>query len=169
MELALNAPVLAVPDLAFVPLQRPDAVHDVALVDDQVNVLLAPLATVVGDADNVTVGGGFVTVMVTLAWAVPPAPLQLRMNVAVALNEPLTLPETGIAPLQSPDAMHDVAFVEVHVKVPLPPLMMVVDDGVNVTVGGGVVTVTVTLARVVPPPPVQLIVYVAAAFNGPVL
>jgi len=68
--------------------------------------------------------------------------------------------------------VHDVAFVEVHVKVPLPPLMRVVGDAVNVTVGGGVVLVmeTVVLARAVrPPEPVQLIVYVAAAFNAPVL
>ena len=35
--------------------------------------------------------------------------------------------------------MHDVAFVELHVKVPLPPLTMVVGDAVSVTVGAGVV------------------------------
>ena len=91
--LAFNAPVLCVPEVALVPLQPPDAVHDVALVEDHVRLLLPPLATVVGDADNVTVGTGgggeFVTVTVTLAWAVPPAPVQLRMNVALAFNVPL--------------------------------------------------------------------------------
>ncbi len=47
------------------PLQPPEAVHEVALVDDHDNVLLAPLATDVGDADNVTVGTGAVPVTVT--------------------------------------------------------------------------------------------------------
>jgi hypothetical protein len=40
--LALNAPVLCVPDSALVPLQDPVAVHDVALVLDHVNCDAAP-------------------------------------------------------------------------------------------------------------------------------
>jgi len=172
--LAFNAPVLCVPAVALLPLQPPDAVHEVAFVELHVKVLLPPLATVVGDADNVTVGAGvaLVTVMEALAWAVPPAPVQLSVNVALAFNVPLTLPESGCAPLQPPDAVHDVAFVEVHVKVALPPLAMVVGDAVNVTVGAGVVLVTetVVLDRAVRPPAfVQVIVYVALAFNAPVL
>ena len=67
--LAFNAPVFCVPAVALLPLQPPDAVHDVAFVELHVKVLLPPLLTVVGDADNVTVGAGgwFVTVTVTLA------------------------------------------------------------------------------------------------------
>ena len=171
--LAFNAPVLCVPEVALLPLQPPDAVHDVAFVELHVNVLLPPLLTVVGDADNVTVGAGgwFVTVTVTLAWAVPPAPVQVSVNVALAFNEPLRLPDTGLAPLQAPDAVHDVAFVELHVKVPLPPMTMVVGDAVNVTVGAGgaLVTETEALLWAVPPAPVQLSVKDVLAFNAPVL
>jgi len=121
-------------------------VHDVAFVELHVNVLLPPLLTVVGEAVSTTVGGGveLVTVTEALAWAVPPAPVQVSMNVALAFSVPLRLPETGFAPLQSPDAVHDVAFVELHVKVPLPPVTMVVGDAVSVTVGAGVAPATAT-------------------------
>ena len=72
--LAFNAPVLWVPAVALLPLQPPDAVHDVAFVELHVKVLLPPLLTEVGDADNVTVGAGVVLVTVTevLARAVLP-------------------------------------------------------------------------------------------------
>ena len=46
------------------PLQPPEALQVVALVEDQVNVEAAPLLTVVGLALNVTVGAGVVTVTV---------------------------------------------------------------------------------------------------------
>ena len=74
--------------LAFAPLQPPDAVHDVAFVELHVNVLLPPLLTVVGEAVSTTVGGGveLVTVTEALAWAVPPAPVQVSMNVALAFS-----------------------------------------------------------------------------------
>ena len=47
------------------PLQPPDAPHDVAFVEVQVKLLLPPLATVVGDADKVTVGVGVELVTAT--------------------------------------------------------------------------------------------------------
>jgi len=46
----------SVPLAASVPVQPPDAVHDVALVLDQVNVELPPEVMVVGDAVNLTAG-----------------------------------------------------------------------------------------------------------------
>lgn len=49
---------LVVPFAACVPLQPPEAVHDVALVDDQVSVLGEPEATVIGLALIETVGAG---------------------------------------------------------------------------------------------------------------
>jgi hypothetical protein len=66
-------------------------VHDVALMDDQVNVLLPPLLTEVGVAEIVTVGAGvgFVTVTVLLARAVRPYLEQVIVNVEVALNAPV--------------------------------------------------------------------------------
>ena len=44
--------------MVFDPVQFPDAVHDVALVLDQVKVLEPPLLTVLGLALNVRVGDG---------------------------------------------------------------------------------------------------------------
>ena len=46
---------------ALAPDQAPEATQDVALVADQVNMELLPLATVLGAADKVTVGAGVVT------------------------------------------------------------------------------------------------------------
>ena len=46
---------------AFVPVNvPPEAVHDVALVDDHVSVELCPAFIEVGDAVSVTIGAGVV-------------------------------------------------------------------------------------------------------------
>ena len=47
-----------VPLVAFVPLHPPEAVHEVALVEDQVTVEILPDVMLVGLAEIVTVGGG---------------------------------------------------------------------------------------------------------------
>ena len=70
------------PEVALVPDQLPEAVHAVALVDDQVNVEEAPLAIDVGFAASDSVGnggGGGVadTATVADALALPPAPVQV--------------------------------------------------------------------------------------------
>jgi hypothetical protein len=61
-----------------VPDQAPDAVHDVAFVEDQLKVELAPFATELGLAAKVTVGAGVVTVTIADCAALPPAPLHVR-------------------------------------------------------------------------------------------
>jgi hypothetical protein len=67
--------VLWVPVAGFVPLQAPEAVQKVALVEVQVNVEAAPLATAVGNAVSVTVG---TILTVTFAVALlPPGPVQV--------------------------------------------------------------------------------------------
>jgi hypothetical protein len=53
-----SGPVLWLPDVAFVPLQLPDAEQLVALVEDHERVALPPLVTLVGDAESCTVGAG---------------------------------------------------------------------------------------------------------------
>jgi hypothetical protein len=53
---ALSTPVDAVPLVALEPAQPPEAVHEVALVEDHVSVEAPPLATLVGLALKVTVG-----------------------------------------------------------------------------------------------------------------
>jgi hypothetical protein len=96
---------------------------------------------------------------VALDCAEPPVPLQLSVNV-VALDSAavLSLPAVAFVPVHPPEAVHDVAFVEVHVSVLVPPLATEVGDADNETVGAGVAAVTVTDAVrcVVPPAPVQL-------------
>jgi len=66
-----------VPEVALLPDHAPEAVQEVALVDDQVSVEDPPLATDVGFAVSDTVGTGN-TVTVTEALALPPEPVQLR-------------------------------------------------------------------------------------------
>ena len=46
----------SVPLVAFVPVQPPAAVHEVALVEDQVTVEMLPEVMPVGLAENATVG-----------------------------------------------------------------------------------------------------------------
>ena len=47
-----------VPLVAFVPVQPPLAVHEVASVEDQLTVEILPELILVGLADNITVGAG---------------------------------------------------------------------------------------------------------------
>ena len=56
--MAVNAPVLCVPLTDLLPVQPPDAVQEAALVDDHVRVAAAPLFTVLGVAERLTVGWG---------------------------------------------------------------------------------------------------------------
>jgi hypothetical protein len=73
----LNAPVDSLPCVDFVPLQAPEAVQELAFVDDQLSVALWPTEMLAGFAFRVTVGIGGVDATVT--WAVremlPPAPV----------------------------------------------------------------------------------------------
>jgi hypothetical protein len=69
--------VLCVPLTGSVPVQAPEAVHAVALVEDQVKVELPPLATLLGLALSETLGAVALTVMVADWVALPPAPLQV--------------------------------------------------------------------------------------------
>lgn len=55
---AASAELVSVPEVALVPVHAPDAAQDVALVADQVNDVVAPLATETGVAVNVTTGAG---------------------------------------------------------------------------------------------------------------
>jgi hypothetical protein len=60
------------------------------------------------------------------------------------------------APLQPPEAVHDVALVELHASVEAPPLATDVGFAVSVTVGA-CITVTMAVAKLlVPSAPVQV-------------
>jgi hypothetical protein len=75
--LAVSAPVACEPATALPPDQAPEAVQEVALVDDQLKVEPLPLATVLGLAPKVTVGAGEVTETVADWVALPPVPVQV--------------------------------------------------------------------------------------------
>ena len=79
----MSRPVDSLPEVALAPDQAPEAVQELAFVEDQVSDEDPPFATDAGFAasDTVGVGGGdgvSDTVTVTVALALPPEPLQVR-------------------------------------------------------------------------------------------
>ena len=79
MALAVSAPVDFDPLRPTAPDHAPEAVHEVALVADQVSVELLPLAIVLGLAARLTVGAGWVTDTVADCAALPPVPVQVSV------------------------------------------------------------------------------------------
>jgi len=77
--LALSAPVDCDPLVASLPDHPPEALQEVALVEDQLKVALLPFVTVLGAALKVTVGAGAVTETVADWAADPPAPVQVSV------------------------------------------------------------------------------------------
>jgi hypothetical protein len=61
------------------PDHAPEALHEVAFVDDQFSVELAPLTMVLGLALRLIVGAGGVTDTVTNCVALPPAPVHVKV------------------------------------------------------------------------------------------
>ena len=76
---AVSVGVACVPLADSVPLQPFEAMQEVAFVDDQVSIEVAPLVTVVGLAVKVTAGAGVVTDTVADCAALPPAPVQVSV------------------------------------------------------------------------------------------
>ncbi len=74
----MSAPVDCVPLSALAPDQAPEPVHEVALLEDQVNVEAAPLLTVLGAAAKLNVGAAATTDTVADCDALPPVPVQVR-------------------------------------------------------------------------------------------
>ena len=93
---------------------------------------------------------------------VPPLPVQVSVKVAEfdSAGE-FSLPDGPLVPLQPPpEAVHDVAFVDVQLRLVVPFTGTLVGEAERSTVGagggGGVpATVTVTDRPVVPPAPVH--------------
>ena len=153
----MSAPLDREPVTAWLPDQPPDAVHAVALVEDHVKVDAAPLFTVLGFAEKLTVGDGVVTETVADCVALPPEPVQVREYVALAVSAPVDCePMRGLLPDHAPEAVQEVALLDDQVKVALPPLETVLGLALMVTVAVGFgLTVTVVDWAAVPPVPVQ--------------
>jgi hypothetical protein len=139
------------------PDQPPDAAQEVALVADQDNVALLPLAMVLGLAAIVTVGAGEVTDTVADWTAVPPEPLQVSVYVALAVNAPVVCtPLVPLLPDQAPEPTQEVALVADQLSVEVPLLDIVLGLAVKLTVGTGCATDTVTDCAALAPLPVQV-------------
>lgn len=156
----LRVPVDSLPLVALAPVQSPVAAHEVALLELQFSVEVAPCKIAVGFALSASVGGGVagVTLTVTVCVAVPPAPVQLSVNEVVDVSPLRTsVPVRPLAPLQPPLAVQLAAFVADQPNVDAPPLTTDAGVAVSETVGGGAaLTVTVTDCDADPPLPVQV-------------
>jgi len=92
------------------PDQAPDAVQEVALVDDQTTDAPLPLVIELGLALKLTVGAGALTETVADCAALPPVPVQVRVKVALAVSAPVDCePLRPLAPDQAPEALQAVA------------------------------------------------------------
>jgi hypothetical protein len=116
-------------------------------------------------------GGAVCTCTLTESEPVPPVPVHVSVKVVLMVIAALAwLPVVAFAPLQPPDAVQLVAFVEDHDSVEFDPAATVVGFALRSTVGAGVawLTVTVALRLLVPPTPLsQVSVYVVVAASGP--
>jgi hypothetical protein len=167
--LVLSAPLDCDPLTDLLPDQPPEAVHAVALVEDQLKVEAAPLLTVLGVADKLTVGAGLLTETVADCEALPPLPVQVSAYVALAVSAPVDCdPLMALLPDQAPEAVQEVAFVDDQVKVAAAPLWTVLGAAEKLTVGAGLLTETVADCEALPPLPVQVSAYVASAVSAPV-
>jgi hypothetical protein len=150
--------VLCVPFTGSVPPQAPEAVHEVALVDDQVNVEVPPLAMLFGLAISDTLGGAAETVTVADCVAEPPTPVHVSVNLVVAVRADVDIePLVPWLPPQPPDAAQEVALVDDQVNVDATPLLTVLGLAEMMTAGASLLTETVADWVALPPVPVQVI------------
>ena len=103
---------------ALAPLHPPVAVHAATLLAVQLAGTMNTYATfnsiVDGVALNAIDGGGgapgALTATFTVWVAAPPPPVHVNANDALAVSGPvLAVPETGLTPLQLPDAVQPLA------------------------------------------------------------
>jgi len=110
-----------VPLVASAPLQPPEAVQDLALVELQLSAAGLPLATDVGFAVTEAVGTTLIPAL--NAGLMPPGPLHVSTKVEFLVRGPvLCVPFGANVPLHASEAVHEVALVELHVSVAAPPL-----------------------------------------------
>ena len=141
---AVKAAVVSLPFNALVPVQPPVAVQRVEFVEFQVSTDVAPLATLVGATESATVGAESIATL-ACALVLPPAPVHVSVKSVAAASAPVdSVPLVALAPLQPPEAVQPVAFVEFQVNVEAAPLATLFGFAVRVTVGAGA-TVTVTV------------------------
>jgi hypothetical protein len=145
--LAVRVPVDWEPLTAFVPDHAPEAAQEVALVDDQARAAALPLTIELGLALKLTVGAAALTETVVDCSAVPPAPVQDNVKLALAVSVPVDCePLTPFEPDHAPEAVQAAAFAVDQLKVEALPLVMELGLAEKLTVGAGVGDVTETVA-----------------------
>jgi hypothetical protein len=106
------------------------------LVEDQVNVELPPLATLVGLALKETLGRAAETVTAADCVAEPPTPVHVSENFVVAVRADVAVaPLVAWLPPQPPDAIQEVVLVDDQVNVEALPLLTVLGLADRVTAG----------------------------------
>lgn len=121
---------------------------------------------------NVVTGVGTKPVaIVTVAdcVALPPVPVQAKVNVLPLVNAPLLdEPDIALLPDQAPVAVQLVALLDDQVSVVDPPAITDAGDALILTVGAGVVPLTFTVVdcEVDPPAPAQVSVKVLALVSA---
>jgi hypothetical protein len=104
------------------PDQPPEAVQEVALVDDQFKVEPLPVTTLLGLAVKCTVGAGEVTDTVVDCVALLPLPVQVSPKVVSLVSAPVVCePLMALLPDQPPEAVQEVALLADQVSVDAPP------------------------------------------------
>jgi hypothetical protein len=140
VALAVKLPVLWDPDVDFAPDHPPDALHELALVELQVRVEEDPDVIEAGLAVSWTVGiTGAAAIVTTADWLADPAvPVQVNVNVELAVKAPaLCDPEIAFVPDHAPEAVQELALVEVQVSVEEEPDVRELGPAVIWTVGVG--------------------------------
>jgi hypothetical protein len=140
LVVTFRAGVTAVPLVLLGPVHPPEAVHELAFVEDHVRVAEAPGLSSTGVAPRDTDGktGAGLTWTVTDLEADPPAPVQFNVKLVVVPRPAIvSVPLTGRAPLHPPEAVHELALVTDHASAVDAPATMAAGAAVNVSTGSG--------------------------------
>ena len=106
------------PATALFPDQLPEAVQLVTLVPVQLKVVVPFSLTELGLAEKESVGTGAATVIPTDSIALPPPPVQVRLNVLSAISGPVDCePVVERLPDQSPEALQPLVLPLFQLKV----------------------------------------------------
>ena len=109
------------PDTPLLPDQSPEAVQLVASVEFQFSVVDPFWETVTGFAEKESVGAGAATVTLTESFALPPAPLQVRLKVLFEVSALMAWePDVALFPVQSPEAVQPLVLLLLQLNVVEP-------------------------------------------------
>ncbi len=167
---AASAAVVTEPLSGSVPLQAPDPVHAVALIVVHVTLAVWPAVTELGVALMAMLGAVEATVTVVDWAAVPPGPMQVRINSVVPLSGAVVCePLVGTRPLQPPEAVQLLAWSDCQLRMVVSPALSVVACAIRLTEGAGSVTMTSADCEDAPPGPLQVSMKVVFAVSASIV